>query len=74
MCVENKIVKKKQNRLVFVLFPKNWRLKTQFEPPCGKTNNVVSEQVWHKSGCTVTEAGYKLEISDLRRKVSVLSV
>ena len=27
------------------------------EPPRGKTNNVVSEQVLHKSGCTVTEAG-----------------
>ena len=27
------------------------------EPPHGKTNNVVSEQVLHKSGCTVTEAG-----------------
>ena len=28
-----------------------------FEPSYGKTNNVVFEQVWHKSGCTVTEAG-----------------
>ena len=27
------------------------------EPPRGKTNNVVSEQVWHKPACTVTEAG-----------------
>ena len=35
-----------------------------FEPPRGKTNNLVSEQVRHKSGCTVTEAGWKLEISD----------
>ena len=26
-----------------------------FEPPRGKTNNVVSEQVRHKSGCTSTE-------------------
>ena len=25
------------------------------EPPHGKTNNVVSEQVRHKSTCTVTE-------------------
>ena len=32
----------------------------------GKTNNVVSEQVQHKSGCTVTEAGWKREISDLK--------
>ena len=28
-----------------------------YEPPRGKTNNVVSEKVRHKSGCTVTEAG-----------------
>ena len=27
------------------------------EPPRGKTNNVVSEQVRHKPACTVTEAG-----------------
>ena len=26
-----------------------------FEPPRGKTNIVVSEQVRHKSGCTVKE-------------------
>ena len=26
-----------------------------FEPPRGKTNNVVSEQVRHKPGCTSTE-------------------
>ena len=25
------------------------------EPPCGKTNNVVSEQVRHKPTCTSTE-------------------
>ena len=28
---------------------------TLFEPPRGKTNNVVSEQVRHKQGCTSTE-------------------
>ena len=28
-----------------------------FEPPRGKTNNVVSEQVRHKQGCTSTEDG-----------------
>ena len=26
-----------------------------FEPPHGKTNNVVSEQVRHKPACTSTE-------------------
>ena len=34
------------------------------EPPHGKTNNVVSEQVRHKPTCTVTEKSKKLEISD----------
>ena len=28
---------------------------SQFEPPRGKTNNVVSEQVRHKLACTATE-------------------
>ena len=27
----------------------------RYEPPCGKTTNVVSEQVRHKLACTVTE-------------------
>ena len=27
------------------------------EPPRGKTNNVVSEQVRHKPACTITEDG-----------------
>ena len=30
---------------------------TIYEPPRGKTNNVVSERARHKSGCTVSEAG-----------------
>ena len=37
------------------------RLKTiryiKIEPPRGKTNNVVFEQVRHKPVCAVTEAG-----------------
>ena len=31
------------------------RKNLRFEPPRGKTNNVVSEQVRHKLGCTSTE-------------------
>ena len=48
----------------------------QFEPPRGKTNNVVSEQVCHKRACTATEEGYmyKLEILELSRGGSVLSL
>ena len=30
-------------------------IKVIFEPPRGKTNNVVSEQVRHKPACTSTE-------------------
>ena len=45
-----------------------------FEPPRGKTNNVVSEQVRHKPACTSTEKSQKPEILDLGRRGSVLSV
>ena len=45
----------------------------RFEPSRGKANNAVSERVRRKSGCTVTEAGWKLVISDLKRRGSVLS-
>ena len=41
-----------------------------FEPPRGKTNNVVSEQVRHKPTCTSTEAGWKLEILELSIRVA----
>ena len=44
-----------------------------YEPPRGKTNNVVSHQVRHKLACTSTEKSYKLEISDLSRRGIVLS-
>ena len=49
-------------------------LNELYEPPRGKTNNVVSDQVRHKPTCTVTEKSLKLEISDLRRRGSVKSV
>ena len=45
-----------------------------FEPSRGKTNNVVSEQVRHKPGCTSTEDDKRLEILDLQRRGIVLSV
>ena len=44
------------------------------EPVHEKTYNLGSDQVRHKPGYTVTEAGWKLEISDLRRRGIVLSV
>ena len=33
------------------------KVKSPYELSREKTNNVVSEQIRHKSGCTVTEAG-----------------
>ena len=50
------------------------RMRTSLnEPPRGKTNNVVSDQVRHKPTCTSTEKSKKLEISDLSRRGTVLS-
>ena len=43
------------------------------EPPRGKPNNVVSEQVPHILACTSTEKSQKSEISDLSRRGIVLS-
>ena len=37
------------------LFPGSINFSVSFEPPRGKTNNVVSEQFRHKPACTVTE-------------------
>ena len=45
-----------------------------YEPVGEKTSNLGSDQVQHKPGCTVTEAGQKFEILDLRRRGIVLSV
>ena len=43
------------------IFKKEWHFlfcpQRLNEPPRGKTNNVVSEQVRHKPICTSTEAG-----------------
>ena len=44
-----------------------------FEPRQGKTNILVSDLVRHKPGCTATENGYRLEISDLETRGIVLS-
>ena len=48
--------------------------RTRNDPPRGKTNNVVSEQVRRKPACTVTEDGWRLEILDLESRGMVLSV
>ena len=37
------------------LLTSSYALCMHFEPPRGKTNNVVSDQVLHKPYCTVTE-------------------
>ena len=45
-----------------------------FEPRCEKTVLGVSDQAPHKPGCTTTQDGLKLEISDLESRGIVLSV
>ena len=45
-----------------------------FVPVREKTNNLGSNQGPTQTGCTVTEAGQKLEISDLESRVIVLSM
>ena len=47
--------------------------KRSFELVFEKTNNLDSDQVRHKPGCTVTEDGQKLEILDISRRKIVLS-
>ena len=44
------------------------------EPMHEKTNNLASDQVRHKPGCTVTVDGSRLEILDLESRGIVLSV
>ena len=44
------------------------------EPRCEKTVIGVSDHVPHKSGCTATEDGWRLEISYLGRREIVLFV
>ena len=39
-----------------------------------KTNNLGSDQVWHKPPCTVSEDGKRLEILDLESRGIVLSM
>ena len=43
------------------------------EPRHEKTNVLVSDLVRHKPGCTTTENGLRLEISDLESRGIVLS-
>ena len=45
-----------------------------YEPVREKNNNLGSDQVRHKPGCTVTEDDYSLEILDLESRGILLSV
>ena len=47
-------------------------MKILIEPRHEKTNILVSDLVRHKPGCTATEDGYRLEISDLESRGIVL--
>ena len=54
---------------------KQSNIRTLNEPLREKTNNLGSDQVRHKLGCTVTEDhGYSLEILDLESRGIVLCV
>ena len=44
------------------------------EPRHEKTSILVSDLVQHKLGCTFTEDGWRLEISDLESRGIVLSM
>ena len=46
----------------------------RIEPRHEKTNVLASDLGQHKPGCTGTEDGYKLEISDLESRGIVLSM
>ena len=48
-------------------------LADQTEPRHEKTNVLVSDLVRHKPGCSSTEDGLRLEISDLESRKIVLS-
>ena len=50
----------------------SWNI-TIYEPQHEKTNNVVSDQVWHKPRCTATGDGWRIEILYLVKKGIVLS-
>ena len=45
-----------------------------YEPVREKTNNLGSDHVRHKPGCTVTEDGLRLEMLDLESRGIALSV
>ena len=47
--------------------------RRQNEPRREKTNILVSDLVRHKPGCTATEDGQRLEISDLESRGIILS-
>ena len=46
-------------------------MSTIYEPRPEKTNILVSDLVPHKPGCTATEDGLRLEISDLESRGAV---
>ena len=49
-------------------------VKLIYEPPRGKTNNVVSEQVRHKSGCTVTEKNFGIYVIEVSVRTFIMGV
>ena len=58
----------------FYCCPDSRRAEYQMSMCVRKPNNLGSDQVRHKPGCTVTEDGKRLEILDLESRENVLSV
>ena len=44
-------------KCVNILNLRSGNFRLMYEPVCEKTNNLGSDQVQHKPGCTVTEDG-----------------
>ena len=55
MCIYNRVTN--YDLKEYILRGNDESLLETNEPPRGKTNNVVSDQIRHKSGCTVRDAG-----------------
>ena len=49
-------------------------MQKENEPVHEKTNNLGSDQVRHKPGCTITDLSYKLETLDISRGGILLSM
>ena len=74
---QTKLPRQKSSNCIMVIFQRQEGKHCTVEPdePCHeKTNVLVSDLVLQKPGCTATEDGQRLEISDLGSRGIVLSM